>query len=114
MDATTAVLMIKALDGLSARSVATAENLANASTPGYRPLRVSFEQALADAAAKGDAAVRAVTPQVSQAPAGGPDGELRLDLEMAPATATANRYGALIEVLDRELQLQSLAITGNG
>jgi flagellar basal-body rod protein FlgB len=66
MDSSTAVLMIKALDCLQARQVATAENIANANTPGYRPLRVSFEQALSDAAQQGDAAVAAVTPTVTR------------------------------------------------
>lgn len=113
MDNSTAILMIKALDGLSARAVVTAENIANASTPQYRPLRVTFEKALADAAAKGDAEVEAVKPDVERAPAGTPDGELRLDLEMATASQTALRYSALIDILNREGQLESLAVTGN-
>ena len=112
MDSSTAVLMIKALDCLAARQVATSQNIANAGTPGYRPLRVTFETALSDAAAQGDDAVRAVTPQVERAPAGSVDSELRLDLEMADAAGTAGRYGALIDILNRQLQLQSLAITG--
>jgi flagellar basal-body rod protein FlgB len=113
MDGSTAVLMIKALDCLSARSIATAENIANAGTPNYRPLRVSFEQALVDASAKGDAAVAAVTPSVERAPADAPGEGLRLDLEMGTAAATSGRYGALIDILNRELQMQSLVITGN-
>jgi len=113
MDNTSAILMIKALDGLYARSVATAQNIANAQTPGYRPLRVTFEQALADAAAKGDAAIAAVEPQVERAAAGTPDAELRIDLEMGNAAGTAGRYGAVVDILNRELQMQSLAITGS-
>lgn len=112
MDADTAILLIKALDGLSARSVATAQNIANANTPGYRPLRVSFEQALAAADAGGTATVRALAPAAESIPFGARDGELRLDMELATASATAQRYGALVDVLDRQLQLQSLAITG--
>lgn len=108
----TAILLIKELDGLSARAVATAQNIANANTPGYRPLRVSFEQALATADADGSA--NAATPPVlvDSIPFGARDGELRLDMELATASATAQRYGALVDVLDRQLQLQSLAITG--
>ncbi len=64
--------MIKALDCLSTRQVATAENIANASTPNYRPLRTTFEQALKDAAVQGDDAVQAVTPKIEQAVAGDP------------------------------------------
>jgi flagellar basal-body rod protein FlgB len=107
------VLVVKVLDCLSARSVATAQNIANASTPGYRPLRVSFEQALVDAAARGDAAVENVTPQIDNIPFAARDGQLRPDLELATASTTFQRYGGMIEVLDRQLQLQELAITGN-
>jgi flagellar basal-body rod protein FlgB len=114
MDSDTAVLLIKALDCLSVRSVATAQNIANAGTAGYRPLRVSFERALADAAALGNAAVQSVSPQIDAIPVGARDGELRLDMELATASATTHRYGGLINVLDRQLQLHSLAISGTG
>jgi len=113
MQTDTAILLIKALDGLSTRSLATAQNIANASTPGYRPLRVSFEQALAGADVAGADAVRSVSPRIEAVPAGARDGELRLDMELATASATAQRYGALVDLLDRQLQLQTLAITGS-
>jgi len=101
-------LIVKALDGLAARQVATAENIANANSPGFRPLRVSFEQALA--AARGDAAaIRAVEPRIGLAPAGE---TVRVDLELTTAQATTGRYGALTDLLNRQLQLESLAITG--
>jgi flagellar basal-body rod protein FlgB len=107
-------LLIKALDGLSLRAVTTAQNIANAGAPGYRPLRVSFEQALATAARRGPTAVAAVEPQIEFE--AGPTGLAahRLDLEVATASSTALRYAALVEVLNRQLQLQNLAITGNG
>lgn len=112
MDPITATLMIKALDGLSVRTTVTAENIANAGTPGYRPLRVSFEDALAAAAAKGREAVEAVSPKVERIRDQGLGTDLRLDLELATAASTAGRYAALIEILGRQLQLQSLATTG--
>jgi flagellar basal-body rod protein FlgB len=105
--------MLKALDGLNQRQTATAQNIANAGTPNYRPLRVTFEKALTEAAGQGDAAVAAVTPQIEQVAAGSTDAQLRLDLEMGTAAGTAGRYGALIDVLNRQLQMQSLAITGS-
>ena len=113
MDGSTAILMIKALDGLNARSVVTAENIANASTPNYRPMRTTFEAALKEAAIRGDDAVQALTPTVEQAVAGTPDAELRLDLEMSTASGTAMRYGALVTVMNRQLQLDSLALQGD-
>lgn len=113
MDNGLGTLIVKALDCLSTRSVVTAQNIANAGTPGYRPLRVSFEQALVDAAQRGDSAVQELAPQVDAIPFDARGGELRLDLELATATVTTQRYGGLINVLDRQLQLESLAITGN-
>lgn len=101
-----AILMIKALDGLSARAMATAENIANAGTPGYRPVRVSFEAALAEAATRGPEAVGAVQPAFTQETA-----DLRLDMEAADASATATRYAALIEVLGRQMQIEALAVS---
>jgi flagellar basal-body rod protein FlgB len=105
----TSSLIVKALDGLTARSVATAENIANAGSPGFRPLRVSFEQALAAAAPRGEAAIRAVQPRIEGAPAGE---TLRLDLELATASSTALRYAALTEMLSRQMRIEAIAITG--
>ncbi|HWA90280.1 MAG TPA: hypothetical protein VG889_09615 [Rhizomicrobium sp.] len=113
MDPSTAILMVKALDGLNARSVATAENIANASSKNYRPMRVSFETALKEAAAQGDTAVQALVPSAEQAVAGTPEAELRLDLEMSTASGTAQRYGALVTLLNRQLQLDSIALQGD-
>lgn len=104
-------LIIKALDGLAARETATAQNIANAGTPAWRPLRVTFEQALARAAGQGSQAVSGVTPHWVRASAA--EGDMRLDLELATAAGTADRYKALIDILDRQLQLQRLAISGN-
>ncbi len=109
MDSTSAVI-IKAMDGVSARVAVTAQNIANANTPGYRPLRVSFESALAEAAQHDPAMVRAVKPRITQEPADGQG--LRLDLELASEGASAARYSALVEVLNRQLELTGLAVGG--
>jgi flagellar basal-body rod protein FlgB len=106
----TSALIVKALDGLSARAIATAENIANANSPGFRPLRVTFEDALARAARGGAGEVRAVQPNT----AGATTGEsVRIDLELATASGTALRYSALTELLGRQMQIESLAITGD-
>ena len=114
METLSSELVLKALDGLTARSVATAQNIANAGSKAYRPLRVSFEQALATAANQGVEAVRAVKPTTQLDPQSSSGGELRLDLELATASSTALRYAALVEVLNRQLQLDGIAVTGNG
>lgn len=113
MDAIAAAATLKALDGLTARSIATAENVANAGTPHYRPVRVTFESALADAVKHGPEAIRAVKPQLEQLSEVEGGSELRLDLELATASATTMRYAALIEVLNREMQIDGLAVSRN-
>lgn len=111
MNGLTTALTVAALDGLTARSEATAQNVANYQTRGYRPVRVSFEQALAQAALAGPDAVRNVKPTFHEdAPL--PGQGLRPDLELATAAATSGRYSALIEILSRRLQIEGLAVTG--
>lgn len=111
MDTSITAIISKALDGLSLRSVATAQNVANANSLNYRPLRVSFEEELAAAAAKGEGAVKSVLlgfDELDPAASGG----LRIDLELATQSETARRYGALVDVLNRGLQLQRTVIRG--
>ncbi|HEX8669704.1 MAG TPA: hypothetical protein VF727_15165 [Allosphingosinicella sp.] len=110
MDAISSAMIIKALDGLSARAVATAENIANAGSPNFRPLRVSFEQALASAAQGGLASVDAVRPLVAADASGA---GVRVDMELATAAETSSRYAALVDLLGRQMQLESLAVSGN-
>ena len=117
MDSGNAILMLKALDGLAARATVTAQNVANAGTPNYRPLRVSFEQALRVAAEQGDEAIAQVSPTIDRVPSDSTSastgGGVRLDLELGDGATTALRYGALIGLLGREMQIEALAIRGN-
>ena len=113
MESSFSVLALKALDGLAARAAVIAQNIANAGTPAYRPLRLTFEQALIKAAGLGDEAVRKVSPLLERTSAIGAEGSLRLDLEMETASSTALRYAALIDILDRKMQLDTLAVKGS-
>ncbi|WP_232472121.1 flagellar basal body rod protein FlgB [Burkholderia ubonensis] len=105
----------KAMDGLYARSAALAHNVANANSAGFSPLRVTFEDALSDAAAArpGDTAatrrerVEAVRPQTVASP-----DTVRLDREIADASQVSARYALLAGVLARTLQLRQLAVRG--
>jgi flagellar basal-body rod protein FlgB len=110
MDPINHVLALKVLDGLSARAEATAQNIANASTPGYRPVSVTFEGALAAAADTGAPALERVRPTLQRTEAAGAD--LRLDLELETAAATQLRYSAVVEVLSRSLALRQAALSG--
>jgi flagellar basal-body rod protein FlgB len=113
----------KALDGLFARQTATAHNVANAGSDGFTPVRVSFEDALRDAAAlrAGDtqaavlARVASVRPHVNtsfDAPLLPGSNTVRLDQEIATASVTSARYAMLTGMLDRTMQIGQLAIKG--
>jgi flagellar basal-body rod protein FlgB len=112
MDPVTPLLIAKALDGLHARQKVIAENIANAGTPNYRPLAVSFEASLKAAAAQGADAIASVEPRTHLAPRAAIPGELRLDLEIATAAQTSMRYGALIDFLGREMALHRAVVSG--
>jgi flagellar basal-body rod protein FlgB len=113
MESITATVLLQAMDGLEMRSRVTAQNIANASTPNYRPLKVSFEDALRQAALGTHLEIRNVDPKVGVAIDEFGRSELRLDLELATATSTAGRYGTLAELLNRRLQLEALAVSGS-
>ncbi|MFM2411382.1 MAG: hypothetical protein RL481_2210 [Pseudomonadota bacterium] len=112
MEPVSATLILKALDSLSLRATVTAQNIANANSPNYRPMRVSFEEALRSAAPQGLDAIRAVQPQILPSSDEEGNGALRLDLELATASSTAGRYGTLVEILNRQLQMNALALSG--
>jgi flagellar basal-body rod protein FlgB len=109
----------KALDGLFARQTATADNIANAGSVGFSPVRVSFEAALRHAALPqpGDIAsspmrrIAAVTPHRDAPSPEDLDG-VQLDREITTASETSARYAMLIGMLDRTLQMQQLAVKG--
>ena len=58
-DSVSYVALHSALDGLSLRQRAIADNVANINTPGYTARRVSFEDALSAAVSQGSGAVQA-------------------------------------------------------
>ncbi len=111
MDPISSALIEKALDGLSQRYNFTAQNIANANTPNYRPVRVSFEEDLRQAASGGQAAINTVRPQTIVDPTTSGDG-VRLDLELATASQTAMRYRALLDLLGQQLRLEHTILTG--
>lgn len=112
MEEITSAILQKAIDGIEARYLHTADNIANAGTEGFRPVRVSFEESLREAAAKGPDAVRALTLEKHRDAPDALSGEMRLDLEIAKASQTAMRYSALVEVLGRHMALSRIAVTG--
>jgi flagellar basal-body rod protein FlgB len=101
----TRALVTKSLDMLIMRQSYIAQNIANASSVGYRPVRFEFEQELRVAADQGISAVETLTGFVLEA---SEPSAVRLDLELAESTQTALRFSGLVEVLGRQFALQRL------
>jgi len=110
MSGLTSVMALKALDGLTERAAVTSENIANANTPGYRPLKVSFEESLGLAAERGADAVNAVQFKVERDTGAAEATGVRLDLQMATASMTTARYAALIQILTLQMQQARTAL----
>ena len=90
-DSVTSVAIQSALDGLSARQSAIAENVANINTPGYTAKRVQFEEALADAVASGNGRVAATVGE-SLEPTRLDGSNVNLDTETVSNVDTVLRY----------------------
>ena len=112
MDPVSSAVIAKALDALAMRQSYIAQNIANANTENYRAVSVDFETALRSAAEKGVEAINEVEPSVRQSST--EEGAMRLDLQLATSARTAGRYGALIEVLSRQMAISRAAIGGGG
>lgn len=106
------VLALKALDGLYLRNIAISQNIANSGSASFQPKAVDFEGELRRAAADGLTALDNFKPEIR---ADGPvsaGSQVRLDLEMANASATALRYAALTDILNRQMQINMVAVKG--
>jgi flagellar basal-body rod protein FlgB len=130
-DLTTDVLAA-ALRGYDARNAALANNIANAETPGYRRLDVSFEAALAEAVASDREAQRAdprmpELPRASSNEVGGSAPGVRSidttvvradgsnvdpDDEMAQLSANQLAHQTVTSLLDKRLSQFRTAILG--
>jgi flagellar basal-body rod protein FlgB len=111
MDEISFALIHKALEGLHLRYLYTAQNIANANSPDYQPMRVSFEDRLRAAASSGRPAIEEVEPRVFVETGDQTSASLRLDLELASASQIAGRYRALIEILGRQMALHRSVIS---
>ena len=113
LDPVTHLLLVKAIDGLQLRQEYIAQNIANASTLNYTPVRVSFEQVLKAAKDDGIGVISQLQPRVYEDPDARGEG-VRLDMELVSASEAALRFSGLIEVLGRHFALQRLLVSANG
>lgn len=112
MSAVSQLMAIKAMDGLFLRATAIAQNIANANSPTLNLQIVDFEGALRAAASEGPEALARFQPEIRRRAEAVAGGDVRLDLEMANASATSLRYAALSDILNRQMQLSRLAVRG--
>ncbi|AMM31407.1 flagellar basal-body rod protein FlgB [Sinomonas atrocyanea] len=91
LESVTSAALTSALDGLSQRQRAIADNIANVNTPGYHAQRVSFETALAASVQAGDGRASATT-SISAEPTRTDGNNVNLDTETLSNVDTVLRY----------------------
>ncbi|GAA4188956.1 flagellar basal body rod protein FlgB [Microbacterium oryzae] len=91
LESVTAHALVSALDGLSLRQRAIADNVANINTPGYQAKRVRFEDELRAAVAAGNGSVPASVER-SLEPTRLNENNVNLDTETLSNIDTTLRY----------------------
>ncbi len=118
LDSVTGALLAKALDVSLATHQTIANNIANASTPGYRPLRIDFEDVMGSMAAAlesgGDVdSVRAALADIEATPEQDPEAtSVLLDRQMVWLSKNTTHYQALLRAQSQFGSLMSTAIKG--
>jgi flagellar basal-body rod protein FlgB len=108
IDSGTGALLNLALEAAAMRQQAIAHNIANANTPGYRRITVSFEDQLAAQAGAERGPARAPAYRYAE---GGSAGErVALDMELAQLAETSLHHQALLKALHQHFALLGLAI----
>ena len=105
---TTTSAIYAALQGLTARRNAIADNVANINTPGYSAKQVGFEASLDQALAAGDPSTMAVS--VTSSPAAAKANGNNVDL--ATETVDAQKTNLAYQAMNAKMQLLSTAISG--
>ena len=115
VDSTTSVLLGMALDAANMRQQAIANNIANATTPGYRPMSVRFEDQLAsqrETLARGGhvslASLSDFRPTLLQS--SNPDETVALDDQVAQLSGNVLHHQVLLRALNKHFALMGLAI----
>src|SRR5262245_29744711 len=112
------VLAKLALDAASMRHATIANNIANAATPGYRPMQVNFEQQLTALGANGTEPIRestlaGVQPFVEPAPVSDKSGAaVMIDMEMVKLAQNTLLFQAILGGLGRKMAVLSTVING--
>jgi flagellar basal-body rod protein FlgB len=100
----------RALQGLTARQQATAANIANAQTPGYRAQRVTFEDSLASAMNAGDPQNASIDTVDAGTPANITGNTVQLDAEVTDLQKEGLQYQAVASAISFKYSLLRTAI----
>ncbi len=112
-EAVTSSLMKLALDGAALRHQAIAANIANATTPGYTPVRVSFEGRLQEARERLQAgeAPGSVATELSAGIEADPDADtVAVDMQAAQLAQNVVHYQALLKATAKRMAILAAAI----
>jgi flagellar basal-body rod protein FlgB len=110
---TTQLVLERAMSGATLRHSALAANLANANTPGYRPIDVDFHGVLRDALERGPAAVERapLAPAVQSTAIMRADGNgVDVDVTAAEIAENGLELSAITKVAGARLDILRLAI----
>jgi flagellar basal-body rod protein FlgB len=112
MDPTIDVLHA-ALNGLMARQSVIANDIANASTPGFQASQVDFETALRHAMAAGAAPpMSAAVVSPTNAPANQDGNNVNLEAETLSLADTQLRYQAMVDAVNGQFHILNISIQG--
>ncbi|WP_186759530.1 flagellar basal body rod protein FlgB [Arthrobacter alpinus] len=109
LDSVVTVALTSALNSLSERQKAIANNIANINTPGYTAKRVMFEDALAASVKAGDGDVKATTLR-SLEPTQLNGNNVNLDTETLSNVETTLRYQFAAQAVNGEFTSMRTAL----
>ncbi len=102
----------QAMQGLSARQQAVAQNVANVNTPGYKAKVVDFEAALGSATASGEPSSAAYSVRASTAPGQANGNNVDLGNEEVIQAKNSLAFQTMVQAMNAKFNLLSTAITG--
>ena len=105
-------VVYKAMQGLSARQKATADNIANIETPGFRATKVDFEDSLRGAIESGQPGGASFVTAKSTEPNGPNENNVRLDDETVVTIDTNLKYQTMVEAMNAKFRLLRMAMEG--
>lgn len=120
IDSNTTALLSLALDAAGMRQQAIAHNIANANTPGYRPLAVTFEERLVEARGALEngrkvslSSLANVRPTIDFVQSGSAlgDDKVSVDTEVAKLSETVLHHQVLLKALNRHFAILNSAVS---